>query len=99
MISRQCRGLAKAECAEACIEHLRTETFPVIAKISGFLGAAILHRPVPDGIEVLVVTEWASLDAIRAFAGKNAEQAVVPPQVHNTMVDYDRVVRHYEVVQ
>jgi heme-degrading monooxygenase HmoA len=99
MISRQWRGLAKTTCAEAYVEHLRRETFPAIAKISGFMGASILRRTVPDGIEFLVVTEWASLDAVRAFAGKNAEQAVVPAEVHNMMVEYDRVVRHYEVVQ
>jgi hypothetical protein len=33
-----------------------------------------------------------------AFAGANAEAAVVPPTVHAMMVDHDRVVRHYEVV-
>lgn len=99
MISRQWRGLAKTNCAEAYVEHLHTGTFPALSKISGFIGASILRRTLPDGVEFLVVTEWASLDAIRAFAGRNAEQAVVPSGVHSMMVDYDRVVRHYEVVE
>ena len=99
MISRQWRGLAKESHAQAYVEHLRRDTFPTLAKISGFIGASILRRSVPDGIEFLVVTEWTSLDAIRAFAGTNAEQAVVPPAVHDMMRDYDRVVRHYEVVE
>ena len=45
-----------------------------------------------------IVTTWASLEAIHAFAGINAESAVVPAKVHDMMVEYDRVVRHYEVV-
>ena len=99
MISRQWRGLAKTSSAEAYVEHLRTETFPAIAKIAGFLGASILRRTVPAGVEFLIVTQWESLEAIHSFAGVNAEDAVVPPKVHDMMIDYDRVVRHYEVVQ
>lgn len=99
MISRQWRGLAKAAHADAYVEHLRTETFPTIAKIPGFAGASIMRRTLSQGVEFLVVTQWASLSAIRAFAGEDAERAVVPPKVHDMMVEYDRIVRHYEVVQ
>jgi heme-degrading monooxygenase HmoA len=99
MISRQWRGLAKPSCAEAYVEHLRTETFPALAKIAGFVGASILRRTVADGVEFVIVTRWDSLEAVRAFAGPDAEVAVVPANVHDMMIDYDRVVRHYEVVQ
>ncbi len=34
MISRQWRGLAKADLADAYVEHLRMETFPAIRKLS-----------------------------------------------------------------
>ena len=98
MISRQWRGLAKASSAEAYIDHLRLETFPAIGNLAGFMGATILRRTVPEGVEFLIVTTWASLEAIHAFAGINAESAVVPAKVHDMMVEYDRVVRHYEVV-
>jgi hypothetical protein len=39
-----------------------------------------------------------SSDAIRVFAGSNVETAVVP-NVHAMMIDYDHVVRHYEIVE
>jgi heme-degrading monooxygenase HmoA len=97
MISRQWRGLAKAEFAEAYIEHLKTETFPAIRKLRGFVGAEILRREVPEGVEFLVVTRWASMGSIRAFAGDEVNTAVVPAKVDAMMVDYDRIVRHYEV--
>jgi heme-degrading monooxygenase HmoA len=98
MISRQWRGLAKSALAEAYVEHLKTETFPAIRKLEGFVSASILRRSVPEGTEFLVVTCWSSVEAIRTFAGAEAETAVVPRKVHDMMVDYDRTVRHYEVV-
>lgn len=99
MISRQWRGLAKPAFADAYVEHLRTETFPALRKLAGFAGASILRRAVPDGVEFVIVTTWQSLDSIRAFAGPNAETAVVPDNVHAMMIDYDRVVRHYQIVE
>ena len=98
MISRQWRGLAKAARAQAYVEHLRTETFPAIGKLPGFISASILRRSLPEGVEFLVITHWASIEAIHGFAGADAETAVVPPTVHAMMIEYDRVVRHYEVV-
>jgi heme-degrading monooxygenase HmoA len=99
MISRQWRGLAKHVCAEAYIEHLRSETFPAIQKLPGFVSASILRRAVPVGVEFLIVTHWASIDSIRGFAGSNPESAVVPEKVREMMVEYDHTVRHYEVVE
>jgi heme-degrading monooxygenase HmoA len=98
MISRQWLGLAKTEQAEAYVEHLRAETFPALQALPGFAGASILRRDTPPGVEFLVVTQWASLEAVRAFAGADVEAAVVPRKVHDMMVAYDRTVRHYEVM-
>jgi heme-degrading monooxygenase HmoA len=98
MISRHWRGIAKPACSDSYVEHLRRETFPAIARLPGFLRASILRRAVPDGVEYLVVTDWASLDAIRQFAGDNVEAAVVPAAVREMMHDCDQVVRHYEIV-
>jgi len=98
VISRQWRGLAKAEFAETYIEHLRTETFPAIRELPGFVSASILRRSMPEGVEFLIVTQWASLDSIRAFAGENVDAAVVPQKVQDMMLDYDQIVQHYEIV-
>ena len=77
---------------------LRTETFPALRKIEGFIDAAILRRAVPGGIEFLIVTRWSSMGAIEKFAGADVEVAVVPNNVQQMMLEYDRRVRHYEVV-
>lgn len=96
MISRQWRGLARPQFAQAYVDHLQAETFPAIRKLPGFVSATILQRAVPQGVEFLIVTEWASLGAIRAFAGDDVDTAVVPEKVQAMMVEYDRVARHYE---
>jgi heme-degrading monooxygenase HmoA len=98
MISRHWRGLAKHAQADSYVKHLQDETFPAIAKIPGFVDASILKRSVDQGIEFLVVTCWKSMDAIEQFAGRAPEIAVVPTNVQEMMVEYDRFVGHYEVV-
>jgi len=98
MISRQWRGLARRERADDYVEHLRTETFPAIEGIAGFVSASILRRDLPQGVEFLIITQWQSLEAIREFAGGDAETAVVPKKVQDMMIEYDRRVRHFEIV-
>jgi heme-degrading monooxygenase HmoA len=99
MISRQWRSLAKAGLAKAYIEHLRQETFPKLRQISGFVEAAILARTVDRGVEFLIVTHWTSMEAIQQFAGQDPEVAVVPEKVERMMIEYDRSVRHYEIIE
>jgi heme-degrading monooxygenase HmoA len=98
MISRHWRGLVKADQEAAYVEHLRTETFPALRGIPGFVSASILRRNLTQGVEFLVITQWVSLEAIRAFAGKDLEAAVVPAKPRAMMIEYDDRVRHYEVV-
>ena len=99
MISRHWKGVAKPEEADHYIHHLRNDTFPKLAKIGGFISASILRRSVPKGTEFLIVTTWQSMEAIRQFAGESVHIAVVPPEVQAMMVDYDREVAHYEIVE
>lgn len=99
MISRHWHGLAQAAHADAYVEHLRTETFPALRKLPGFAGASILRRAVAEGVDFMIVSRWESVDAIRAFAGSDAETAVVPEKVQAMMLEFDRFARHYEVVE
>ena len=98
MIQRHWKGLAKRGEANNYIRHLETETFPLISAISGFVKASILRRSTGDGIEFLIVTIWESMDAIRRFAGDDAEAAVVPASVQGMMLSWETRVKHYEVV-
>jgi heme-degrading monooxygenase HmoA len=99
MISRQWRGLARAERADDYIRHLREDTFPRLESIPGFADASILRRQLDRGVEFLVVTRWASMEAIHEFAGVDAETAIVPENVRRMMLEYDPRASHYEVVE
>jgi heme-degrading monooxygenase HmoA len=99
VIARQWRCLAYSHHAAAYITYLRTETFPALRKISGFVDASIHSRPLGSGVEFLIVTRWESLDAIVRFAGVDSEAAVVPAKAAAFMIEYDRRARHFEVVE
>lgn len=99
MISRHWKGIAKPGEAENYIEHLRTDTFPKLLEINGFINASILKRPLVQGTEFLIITVWKSIEAIERFAGPRADIAVVPDVVQAMMIEYDRTVSHYEVVE
>jgi heme-degrading monooxygenase HmoA len=90
--------LAKRGEANNYIRHLETETFPLISAIAGFVKVSILRRSTAEGIEFLIITIWESMDAIRKFAGDDAEAAVVPKAVKGMMLSWEERVRHYDVV-
>jgi len=97
MIARHWKGIAKAELAAAYTAHLLEETFPALSQLKGFIKAYILTRAVTNGVEFLIITEWGSLLAIKAFAGEDMETAVVPKIVQEMMVQYDQKASHYEI--
>jgi heme-degrading monooxygenase HmoA len=97
MVSRHWNATTRPGQAGRYVEHLRREIWPMLSAIPGFLRVTVLRREVADGTEFRVVTEWESLDAIRAFAGASPELAVVPEVVQAMMVRFDPQVAHYEV--
>jgi heme-degrading monooxygenase HmoA len=97
MIARHWKGIAKREQADNYIAHLKRDTFPKLASLSGFVRASILRREVASGIEFQVVSVWESTEAIQAFAGADAEAAVVPAVAQAMMVEFDRRATHYEI--
>jgi len=99
VIARVWRGVARTEEADAYVRHLQNDTFPALARIPGFVDAAIWRRDVALGVEFTVVTHWESIDTIRQFAGEPVDAAVVPPEVRAMMLTYDEKVAHYEVAE
>ena len=98
MIIRTWCGIASAANPHGYPEHFTRTAVPALQRIEGFLGASLLREDRADAIEFLVLTRWASLDAIRAFAGDAISQAVVEPEAAAALVDFDRTVHHYHVV-
>jgi heme-degrading monooxygenase HmoA len=65
----------------------------------GFLGAHLSQRQINDKIEYLVLTRWASMEAVRGFAGDDMAKAVVEPGAVAALADFDDSVQHYEVIE
>jgi heme-degrading monooxygenase HmoA len=96
-IARVWQGRTTDANAHAYQEHLRDETLPLLQAIAGFDGAFVLRRVDDDDVEFLVLTLWSSQDAIHAFAGRDAERAVVPPAAAHVLKQWDDRALHYEV--
>lgn len=98
MIARLWRGAAEGqENADAYQRHVTATVFPALRDIAGHRGAYLLRRRTDERTEFLTATLWDSIDAIRAFAGADAERAVVEPEARAVLADFDDFARHYEV--
>jgi uncharacterized protein len=97
-VLRLWRGRATAARAIEYLRHVSAKVFPQIESIPGHRGAFLLRRPVDGGTEFLVLTLWASMDAVGRFAGPDPDRAVVEPAARAALSDFDEVVTHYEVV-
>jgi heme-degrading monooxygenase HmoA len=98
MIVRVWRGRVGKQNERAYIEHLTGHLFPAFRTIDGFLGGLLLKDPRGDGVDFMVITRWGSMEAIRRFAGADVTRAVVEPAAQEILIEYDRVVKHYEFV-
>ena len=83
--------------ADAYVAHFERSVRPHLESAEGFLGAMIERVDTGAGVEIAVVTRWASMDAIRAFAGEDVERAVVEPEARAVLSRFDTRVRHTEL--
>src|SRR6266568_3600226 len=97
MIARIWRGWAPQATAQDYQRHYRSEVSEHLQSVSGFRGARLLRRD--DGHEVMFtsLTFFTSLDAVRAFAGDDYEQAVVQDAARQALSRWDERVSHHEV--
>jgi len=98
MIERVWSARTTRDGARQYADYFRRVVLPELAAIAGYRGARLMEREQNGVIEVVVVTRWSTLDAIRAFAGEELDRAVVHDEAAALMTDYDRKVRHYGVV-
>jgi heme-degrading monooxygenase HmoA len=97
MILRSWRGRAAKHAMHAYVAHAKGKVLPQLAAISGYKGALVLTDESQDPVEIVVLTLWSSMNAIRAFAGPTPHVAVVEPDAHAVLTGYDETVRHYDV--
>ena len=97
MIMRVWRGITPKEQADAYLEHLQQTALPALAGQPGQRGAWVLRRVQGDRCEIVLLSLWDSLDAVRAFAGDQPERAVYFAEDDKFLLDMEPLVRLYEV--
>jgi heme-degrading monooxygenase HmoA len=97
MIARTWRGAVRAENAEPYAAYIEATGIAEYAATPGNLGAYLLYRIDGDRADVLTISFWESLDAIRGFAGDDIERAVFYPEDDRYLVDRDDTANHYVV--
>jgi heme-degrading monooxygenase HmoA len=98
MIGRLWHGWATPENAKAYELLLRETVLPGIERIDGYRGAYLLRREAGEEVEFVTLTLWESWDALRAFAGKDHEAAVVPPAARALLSRFDERSAHFETL-
>ena len=98
MIGRFWKGWATPENAQAYEILFRTSILPGLQSISGFVGAYVLRKDTGEEVEIMTITLFASLEAIRAFAGDDPALAHVTTEARQLLSHFEQTVTHYEVV-
>ena len=98
MIARTWRGWIATERADEYERYLDATGLSEYASTPGNLGAHLLRRDLDDGrTEIVTLSFWESMEAVRRFAGDDPEQAVFYPEDDDFLLDRETTVAHFEV--
>lgn len=97
MIVRIWRGRTTRANAAEYLRHVTQDVCPSLRRLDGYLGARVLQRETGERVEFLVLTQWQSMESIRAFAGEHLETAVIDPKARAVLDELDERVRHFEL--
>ena len=99
MIARTWRGWVRTEDRDDYVAYIRDTGIAQYRATPGNLEAHVLTRDLDDGrTEVVTLSFWTSLDAVRGFAGDDDERAVVEDAARLALSHWDDRVTHHEVV-
>ena len=99
MIARIWRGITLKEKADDYLAYLHETGLRDYAKTPGNRGVTILRRNQGEHCEVMLISLWDSMDAVRAFAGENPDRSVYYPEDEHFLLQMEPLVRHYEVAE
>ena len=97
MIARIWRGITLKEKADDYLAYLHATGLPDYGKTPGNRGVSVLRRTQGDHCEVMLISLWDSMDAVRAFAGENPDRSVYYPEDEQYLLQMEPLVRHYDV--
>jgi heme-degrading monooxygenase HmoA len=98
MIVRLWHGRVATAKAPAYRQFLTARAIPDYRSVAGNVSVHILERAEGDVTHFMTMTLWQNMDAIRGFAGADAEVAKYYPEDAGFLLEYEPRVVHYEVV-
>jgi heme-degrading monooxygenase HmoA len=98
MIVRTWSARATKAGADAYSDYFENTLLPQLGQRPGFSGAYLLARDDDGLVELTAHTLWASMEAIRAFAGDDITTAVVEPEALAVLEHSDPTVVHRDVL-
>ena len=98
MITRIWRGRTSADKAEGYQDFLQRTAYPDYGEVEGNRGWILLRRPEGDVVELMFVSFWDSMDALRRYAGDAVERPKYYPEDRAALLELPEKADHYEVV-
>jgi heme-degrading monooxygenase HmoA len=96
-ILREWRGELRREFRDEYVEYITGTGLAEYRATPGNLGAQIAVRDIDDErCEVITLSWWPSMDAIRGFAGDDVDKAVYYPEDDRFLLTKPDTVKHYE---
>src|SRR5437016_2116398 len=97
MIARIRRGITLKEKSDDYLAYLHETGLKDYAKTSGNRGVTVLRREQGEHCDIMLISLWESMEAVRAFAGENPERSVYYPEDDQFLLQMEPLVRHYDV--
>ena len=98
VIARIWRGWTRTKDAAAYIEYLHQTGMKDYRRTPGNTAAYILHMTIGDRTEFVTLTFWDSIEAVKAFAGEQYENAVFYDEDDRYLVDRENTTGNYQVI-
>jgi len=98
MIARIWKGWTKSSDADRYLDYVLETGAKEYRTTAGNRGAYILRRQLGDRTEFLTLSFWDSMEAVKRFAGQDAERAVFYPEDDKFLIDRERTVTHFELI-
>lgn len=98
MIARVWRGWTRSWDADAYARYLTAQMIPQCRAAPGNRAAYLLRRGDGDRTEIVAITLWDSMAAMRAFTGEDGKPPPLPAEDAHFLIDRAPTVMHYETV-
>lgn len=97
MIARHWRGWTKREDADGYEALLKNKVLPGLKGVQGYKGGYILRKNDADETEFVVINFFASIKAVKEFAGPDYGVPVFEPEAKALLSRIENFATHYEV--